>query len=47
MEQAVLGELHDAKLKMVNAINNGDQELATKYQEVVNHLEKALELLRK
>ena len=47
MEQAVLGELHDAKLKMVKAINSGDKELATKYQEVVHNLEKALELLRK
>ena len=47
MDQTILAELHDTKLKMVNAINNGDQELATKYQEVVHHLEKALDLLRK
>ena len=47
MEQTVLKELHDAKIKMVNAINNGDKELASKYQEVVHDLEKSLKLLEK
>lgn len=47
MEQMILKELHDAKLKMVKAINNGDQEQATKYQQIVHELEKSLELLKK
>ena len=47
MKQMLLKELHDAKLKMVNAINNGDKELASKYQEVVHDLEKSLKLLEK
>ena len=48
MKQMLLKELHDAKIKMVNAINNGDdKEMASKYQEVVHDLEKSLKLLEK
>ena len=47
MEQTVLKELHDAKIKMVNAINGDDKELASRYQEVVHDLEKSLKLLEK
>ena len=47
MEQTVLKELHDAKIKMVNAINSDDKEMASKYQEVVHDLEKSLKLLKK
>lgn len=47
MKQMLLKELHDAKLKMVNAINSGDKEMASKYQEVVHDLEKSLKLLEK
>ena len=47
MEQTVLKELHDAKIKLVNAINGDDKELASRYQEVVHDLEKSLKLLEK
>ena len=47
MLEVVLKELHDAKIKMVNAINGDDKELASKYQEVVHDLEKSLKLLEK
>ena len=47
MVQMLLKELHDAKIKMVNAINNGDKEMTNKYQEVIKDLERALKLLEK
>ena len=47
MLEEVLKELHDAKIKMVNAINGDDKEMASKYQEVVHDLEKSLKLLEK
>lgn len=47
MLEILLKELHDAKIKMVNAINGDDEELASKYQEVVHDLEKSLKLLEK
>lgn len=47
MEQTVLKELHDAKLKAVDCINKGDMELAEKYQEVIRELEKSVEMLKK
>ena len=47
MEQTVLKELHDAKLKAVDCINKGDMELAEKYQEVIRELERTLKLLEK
>ena len=47
MKQLLLKELHDAKIKMVNAINGDDKEMASKYQEVVHDLEKSLKLLEK
>ena len=47
MWEVLLKELHDAKIKMVNAINGDDKEMASKYQEVVHDLEKSLKLLEK
>lgn len=47
MLEILLKELHDAKIKMVNAINNGDKEMTNKYQEVIKDLERALKLLEK
>ena len=47
MKQMLLKELHDAKIKMVNAINGDDKEMASKYQEVIKDLERALKLLEK
>lgn len=47
MLEILLKELHDAKIKMVNAINGDDKEMASKYQEVVHDLEKSLKLLEK
>lgn len=47
MRQTVLVELHDAKLKMINAINAGDKELANKYQDVIRDLERLAEMLNK
>jgi hypothetical protein len=45
MKSIVQAELHDAKLKLVHAINNNDQEMIKKYQEVVKELEKSLKSL--
>ena len=47
MLEILLKELHDAKIKMVNAINRDDKEMASKYQEIVHDLEKSLKLLEK
>lgn len=47
MLEILLKELHDAKIKMVNAINGDDKEMASKYQEFVHDLEKSLKLLEK
>lgn len=47
MKQMLLKELHDAKIKMVNAINGDDKEMTNKYQEVIKDLERALKLLEK
>ena len=42
MRSIVASELHDAKIKLVHAINNQDEEMIKKYEEVVKELEKAL-----
>ena len=47
MLEEVLKELHDAKLKSVYAINNGDMEMADKYLEVIKSLEKSVATLKK
>lgn len=47
MEQTVLAELHDAKLKAVECIYKGDIELAEKYQDIIHELEKSVERLKK
>ena len=47
MLEEVLKELHDAKLKSVYAINNGDMEMADKYLEIIKNLEKSVEMLKK
>lgn len=47
MLEEILKELHDAKLKSVYAINNGDMEMADKYLEVIKSLEKSAETLKK
>ena len=46
MLEILLKELHDAKLKSVYAINNGDMEMADKYLEVIKSLEKSVEMLK-
>lgn len=45
MEQTVLAELHDAKLKAVECIDKGDLELADKYLEVARSFEKCLKMM--
>lgn len=45
MKSIVQAELHDAKLKLVHAINNNDQEMIKKYEEVIKELEQALKSL--
>lgn len=45
MRSIVASELHDAKIKLVHAINNQDEEMIKKYEEVVKELEKALKSL--
>lgn len=47
MKTIVATELHDAKLKMVHAINNQDKEMIKKYEQIVKELEKSLRLLDK
>ena len=46
MLEEILKELHDAKLKAVESINNGDMEMADKYIEVIKSLEKSVEMLK-
>ena len=46
MLEEILKELHDAKLKAVESINNGDMEMANKYLEVIKSLEKSVEMLK-
>ena len=46
MLNEIMKELHDAKLKSVYAINNGDMEMADKYLEVIKSLEKSVEMLK-
>ena len=43
----VLKELHDAKLKLVRAINEQDKDMIKKYEEVVKDLEKSAKALGK
>lgn len=45
MKSIVQSELHDAKLKLVHVINNNDQEMIKKYEEVIEELEQALKPL--
>lgn len=47
MKTIVQSELHDAKLKLVNAINNQDHEMIKKYEEIIKDLENSLRLLDK
>lgn len=47
MEQILLKELHDAKLKATECINRGDFSLAEKYQDIIHELEKSVERLKK
>lgn len=46
MESIVMGELHDAKLKLVHAINEQDHEMIKKYEQVIKELEESLRLLQ-
>lgn len=46
MKSIVQSELHDAKLKLVNAINNNDKDMIKKYEEVIKELELSLRLLQ-
>ena len=45
MKTIVTKELHDAKLKMVYAINNQDKELIEKYEQIIKELEQHLKAL--
>lgn len=47
MKSIVQSELHDAKLKLVHAINNQDQDMIKGYEQVIKELEQALRLLEK
>lgn len=47
MLEVVLKELHDAKLKLVRAINEQDKDMIKKYEEVVKDLEKSAETQKK
>lgn len=47
MKSIVQSELHDAKLKLVQAINNQDKEMIKAYERVIKELEQALRLLDK
>ena len=47
MLEIVLKELHDAKLKLVRAINDQDKDMSEKSGEVVKDLEKAAKALEK
>lgn len=46
MLNEIMKELHDAKLKSVHAINNGDTDLANKYLKIIKELEESIELLK-
>lgn len=46
MEEILKAEIHDAKIKLVNAINSNDTEFIAKYESVISNLEKCLELLQ-
>lgn len=47
MKTIVQSELHDAKLKLVQAINNQDKEMIKAYERVIKELEQALKSLEK
>lgn len=47
MLEVVLKELHDAKMKLVQAINQQDTDMIKKYEDVVVSLEKSAESLKK
>ena len=47
MKTIVQSELHDAKLKLVQAINNQDTEMIKAYERVIKELEQALKSLEK
>ncbi len=47
MKTIVATELHDAKIKLVTAINNQDTDMIKKYEEIIKELEKSLRLLDK
>ena len=47
MLEVVLKELHDAKMKLVQAINQQDNDMIKKYEDVVASLEKSAEALKK
>lgn len=45
MRSILQAEIHDAKMKLVKAINEQDQELIDKYEQVIKDLEKSLKAL--
>ena len=45
MKTIVQTELHDAKLKLVNAINNQDTDMIKKYEQIIKELEQHLKAL--
>lgn len=46
MEEILKLEIHDAKIKLVNAINSNDKNLIKMYEEVISALEKSLALVQ-
>ena len=45
MKSIVQSELHDAKIKLVNAINDNNEDMIKKYERVIKELENSLRLL--
>ncbi len=45
MKSIVASEIHDAKIKLVHAINNQDTDMIKKYEQVIKELEQHLKAL--
>lgn len=47
MKSIVQSEIHDAKIKLVKAINDQDHDLIEKLEQIIKELEESLRLLSK
>lgn len=45
LKETLCKEIDDAKIRLVEAINNQDRDLITRYKEVINDLESQLKAL--